>query len=308
MTINNNSNITCGIDNKKIDGVGVSSVTPSRITSEHFISNIDFIIRHFQEPVWPTTLSTKTTEGRQVLVFNKEDAIQTFKQSNFLDCRINAYPDYTGFGDINRQAPNFIFIDLDLSIFKCIEELNTFLKKVLRKIGLILGVNPTVLWSGNGYHIYLPVEAFPLEQEVLFSKFDQPSKAFLKFAELHLTNYKSDPLHNPTFKSCMIRIPGSYNSKCVARNNNIVNSSTEVRIIQRWDGVRPKFNALLYDFNLWLADREVKRIRENVISQEKKVGKYIHVNNIGHNDITIRWIEGLTTESIAFGKSSYHIY
>ena len=79
----------------------------------------------------------------------------------------------------------------------------------------------------------------------------------------------------------MIRIPGSYNSKCVARNNNIVNSSTEVRIIQRWDGVRPKFNALLYDFNLWLADREVKRIRENVISQEKKVAKYKYdVNNI----------------------------
>ena len=42
------------------------------------------------------------------------------------------------------------------------------------------------------------------------------------------------------------------------------------------------------------ADREVKRIRENVISQEKKVAKYKYdVNNIGHNDITIPWIEGL---------------
>ncbi len=254
--------------------------------------DLDFIISHFQEPVWPRTLSTNATEGRQVLVFNKEDAIQMFKQANFLDCRINAYPDYTGFRDINRQAPNFIFIDLDLSAFNCIEELSTFVKKVLKKIDRIFGVNPTVIWSGNGYHIYLPLEAFPLEQEVLFSKFDQPSKAFLKFAELHLTNCKSDPSHNPSFKSCMIRIPGSFNTKCAVRNNNIADYSTEVKIIQRWDGKRPKFNVLLYEFNIWLVDREVKKIRENVTRLEREAKHKDVVGIFDHNN-SIPWIETL---------------
>ena len=34
---------------------------------------------------------------------------------------------------------------------------------------------------------------------------------------------------SPRFKSCMIRIPGSYNSKCL-------DSSTQIKIIQKWDG------------------------------------------------------------------------
>jgi hypothetical protein len=215
-----------------------------------------------------------------------------FKQANFLDCRINAYPDYTEFQGINRQAPNFIFIDLDLSSFKCIEELNIFLEKVLKKISRVLGAKPTVLWSGNGYHIYLPAEAFPLEQEVLFSKFDRPSKTFLKFAESYLTNYKSDPSHNPSLKSCMIRIPGSFNSKCVARNNYITDPSTEVKIIQRWNSVRPKFNALLYEFNIWLTDREVKRIKENITKLERVADHKEAVWNIDRNNST-PWIETL---------------
>jgi hypothetical protein len=31
---------------------------------------LDFILNHFQEPVWPRTISTKTREGRQVRVYN----------------------------------------------------------------------------------------------------------------------------------------------------------------------------------------------------------------------------------------------
>jgi hypothetical protein len=43
------------------------------------------------------------------------------------------------------------------------------------------GANHTVLWSGNGYYIYQPIEAFILEEHDIFSDFDQPSKMFLKF-------------------------------------------------------------------------------------------------------------------------------
>ena len=39
---------------------------------------------------------------------------------------------------------------------------------------------------------------------------------------------KADVNHNPSLKSCMVRVPGSINSK----------NGQEVRIIQEWDGNR----------------------------------------------------------------------
>ena len=217
--------------------------------SKSLEEGLDFILRHFEEPIWPRTISTNVTGGRQILTYNKPQALARFKQANLLDCRINAYPDYTGFGGLNRQGPNFIFIDLDRSNFKTEKSYKLALEATLQNIKEKLSEsNPTVLWSGNGYHIYQPTKAFPLEQVDKFSrsggnKFDQqqlqPSIAFLRFAEQYLSNNKSDPLHNPSFKSCMIRIPGSYNSKCEGC------SSSEVKIIQMWNGYRPKINLLL---------------------------------------------------------------
>jgi hypothetical protein len=82
--------------------------------------------------------------------------------------------------------------------------LTATLKNIKEKL---LGANPTVLWTGNGYHIYQPIDAFVLEEENIFSRnFDQPSKSFLRFAEQYISNNKSDPSYNPSFKSCIIRI------------------------------------------------------------------------------------------------------
>jgi hypothetical protein len=91
-----------------------------------------------------------------------------------------------------------------------------------------------VLWSGNGYRIYLPVEAPILEQESIFAELDeQPSRKFIQWAEKYLSNNKSDPCHfnGLSFKNCMIRIPGSYNSK---HDHNV-----EVKIVQKWNGGLP---------------------------------------------------------------------
>jgi hypothetical protein len=33
---------------------------------------------------------------------------------------------------------------------------------------------PTVLWSGNGVHIYQPMQAIVLEKESIFAQFEQP--------------------------------------------------------------------------------------------------------------------------------------
>lgn len=51
---------------------------------------LDFILTHFKEG-FPRTISTKTTEGRQVVVYNKDEALAMFKAANYLDCKINAY-------------------------------------------------------------------------------------------------------------------------------------------------------------------------------------------------------------------------
>jgi hypothetical protein len=221
---------------------------------------LDFILSHFEEPIFPRTVSSSVTQGRQILVCSKAKAIAIFKQANLLDCRINAYPYYTGFGGINRQAPNFIFIDLDLSRFNSMEALDKALRSVLKKIKeKFRGAQPTVIRSGNGYHIYLPIQAFVLESESVFAEFEQPSRKFLRFSEKMLSNGKADPCHsnNLSFKNCMLRIPGSHNCECVRRNNNSLDSTTEVKIKQKWDGNRPAINWLLRDFRRYLIQEKI---------------------------------------------------
>jgi hypothetical protein len=87
------------------------------------------------------------------------------------------------FQGINRQSPNFIFIDLDRSDFKTERAHKLALSLTLKNIQDKIGGNPTILWSGNGYHIYQPVEALVLEQLEPLPRFDQPSRSFLRFAE-----------------------------------------------------------------------------------------------------------------------------
>ena len=134
------------------------------------------------------------------------------KPAKFLDCKISAYPKYTEWNGINRQAPDLIFIDSDLSHFKSIEALDRALRNTLKNIkGKLDNAHPTVVWSGNGYHIYLPIKAFMLESESVFAEFEKPSMKFLQFVEQSLANNKADPCHsnNLSFKNCMLRIPGS---------------------------------------------------------------------------------------------------
>jgi hypothetical protein len=44
--------------------------------------------------------------------------------------------------------------------------------KTVQNINECLGGKPTILWTGNGVHIYQPVEGMVLEQESIFSNFD----------------------------------------------------------------------------------------------------------------------------------------
>ena len=94
------------------------------------------------------------------------------------------------------------------------------------------GFSPTVLWTGNGYHIYIALDTRPLElitDLVELSK--ETSKEFLRFAEITFTNNKRDSAHNPSFKSCLLRIPYTLNSKCIDDDNK----DSEIKVIQRFD-------------------------------------------------------------------------
>jgi hypothetical protein len=59
----------------------------------------------------------------------------------------------------------------------------------------------------------------------------------------------------------MLRIPGSHNYKCVLTNGNVANSSTKVKITQKWNGHRPKIDLLLGSFYAWLVDQRIKEIK-----------------------------------------------
>ena len=157
------------------------------------IQGLEFILSHFNEPVWPRTISTKTTQGKQISVNSKEEVIARFNQANGLDCRIAAYPVYhPSYIKSTGISPDFLFIDLDLGQFESADsdsdsdsanwqnsansksKLDRCLKKTLNNIQTRFNdrnLQPTVIWSGNGYHIYLPVEGFVLESQDVFAEY-----------------------------------------------------------------------------------------------------------------------------------------
>lgn len=77
-------------------------------------------------------------------------------------------------------------IDLDLNNFKSEIAINKALKSTLDHIYGLLKVRPTVLWTGNGYHIYLPIKAFVLEEEQVFANFSSPHEPNLPYEVLEI--------------------------------------------------------------------------------------------------------------------------
>ncbi len=271
------------IKNNRIQG-GNFSFTPSQkeiypLSSEKLNEveqSLNFILSHFQEPIFPRNIMTKAL-GYQKEVFNIKEALEYFKASNHEDCRINAYPSFTRYDGINRTPPSFLMIDIDLKDFVSKDKLDRALKRVLKKIETIMRGYPTVLWTGNGYHIYQPVGGFILEEEERFARLADPAgkdltSKFMQFAEDFLTNKRGDPQHRPSINSCLVRIPGTINSKC----------GQVVRIIERWDGQRPAIQYLLRDFRRWLINEKLEQFRHTKRARAQTT-----------NSTTIRWIEKL---------------
>jgi hypothetical protein len=274
----------------------------NKLNNDSITDRLDFILAHFNQerPLFPRNIMTKKL-GYQKEVFSKEETLTCFKESNLLDCRINAFPSHTEYHGIQRYPPDFIFIDIDRSNFKTEKALNLALSITIKNIKEKLDDKgyPTVLKTGGGYHIYQPVNSFMLEDIKDFTDLtDIPSKDFLRFAKDYLSNGKADKNSNPSFKSALLRIPYSINSKY----NN------EVTIIDRWDGYRPTIKHLLLDFKTWLIDRKIKQeIAEEKRRSSRNREKYFQKDNQQKTDF-IPWIEKLLRTPIKdYRKSAVNL-
>ena len=176
------------------------------------------------------------------------------------------------------------------------------------------GPHPTISWTGNGYHIYLPIDGPVLDNEYVFSKDKFPnlfsskgkysqyfvSEAFMQFAEDFFTSGKYDPNHRPKYKTCLIRIPDTYNSKCLSRGLSLEKS--KVKIVQEWDGKRIDVGPITHEFRMWLTEQEINSKKpssnKSLNSLKKSKTKYhgsgdrdsYHQNQ---SNSRIEWIERL---------------
>jgi hypothetical protein len=59
-------------------------VKTTRDIEKSVIDGLNFIISHLKEPIWPRRISTKTTEGRQIMVSSKQEALAWYKAANLI--------------------------------------------------------------------------------------------------------------------------------------------------------------------------------------------------------------------------------
>ena len=124
--------------------------------------SFDLILDHFQAPIFPRKIMTKSI-GYQLEIFDKQSALNYFRSSNYIDFRINSYFLHKLLWN-KQSCTYFIMIDLDLKDFDYSKhKLDKALQSTLNKINHVVGGYPTVLWTGNGYHIYQPMKGFILK-------------------------------------------------------------------------------------------------------------------------------------------------
>ena len=219
-----------------------------------FKENIQLTLSHFQVPLFPRTISTHISKGRQIPIHDVDEIYHEFEKSKFIDCRISAFP------FIEKPVPNFIFIDLD-DIHKNIS-LDRILEITLSNIKKRLGGVPTVLQTGNGYHIYQPIDKSRRFEEMEdFKEFDNPDNRFLRFEKDYLSSGYADKANYPSLKSCLLRVPGTLNSKCL--DKGLSNGDSMVKILQRWDDKRPPVGYQIGTFYSYLiSEREKDKTRK----------------------------------------------
>jgi len=287
------------------------TTTNSIVIDEKTIrENIDFILSHFenQHELFPRTIMTLKTRCQRKIEYesdiqkSKDKICEYFKKSDFIDCKINAFPFNIEHTTVdmqvkNRTAASFIMIDLDLKDFenKSKEKLDRQLDETLKNLYLKFNEesHPTVLWTGNGYHIYQPIKGIVFEKYKIFYDFlpyvdnKNLTTEFIRFAKKIFTNGKDDPKHLPSIKSCLVRVPGTLNSK----NNR------EVRIIQKWDGKSPAIQWITSNFKDYLINKRRDKINNKEINKKEYYNKKLNIQSS-----KIIWIEKLLQTPIEDGR------
>ena len=111
-----------------------------------------------------------------------------------------------------------------------------------------------------------------------------------------MSNNKADKSNNPSFRSCLLRIPNSFNAKGLAKGESLENS--KIKIIQEWNGDRPSIKFLLRDFRRYLINQKIKELNKKRTIEE---GFSIKSN-------TIFWIEKLLNSPISdFRKNATNL-
>ena len=98
-----------------------------------------------------------------------------------------------------------------------------------------------------------------LESESIFASFENPSTEFIRYVAQRWTEGKNDPANNPSVNSCLLRVPGSINSK----NNKAVG------VVQLWNGIRPAANSMLFDFQIELSKEISTQIKEKYCKENR---------------------------------------
>ncbi len=68
-------------------------------------------------------------------------------------------------------------------------------------------------------------------------------------------NRKADPQHRPKYRTCLIRIPNTLNSKCLDRG--LDPEESKVMIIQKWNAYRLPIQSMTREFRIWITPEEV---------------------------------------------------
>ena len=101
-------------------------------------NGLEFILRHLAPvPHFPRNIMTHKL-GRQILVHSVEETMRHYRESEFLDCRISAYPPPPSTLSTkylrNGLAPNLIMIDIDKSRFTKERAYELAVSKTLKNI------------------------------------------------------------------------------------------------------------------------------------------------------------------------------
>ena len=224
--------------NTKVKVKDANNITVNHKQIAEGLLSLQIMFEKLGQPAYPRKIMTADYSG-PFTVYDDKQMIDAFKRSNHRDCRVSAYPYFEEPYQKSILVPNLLMLDVDLnydlileydrqhSLIECNRRLNKLLKRLQQKHDINKFM---VLYSGNGYHVYIPLTFLkkPLESYKEFFKYrkwldllnddydNTISEEFLRFLKTFLSPKKSkevDTANNPNFSSMFLRIPGTINTK-----------------------------------------------------------------------------------------------